>query len=198
MGTTIPAILIVADKAPARQSLADALVPGVVLRQTTSVQEALSLLREADLPIDLIVIDMNLSESAAVTFTRKLRDPLNTGRCQLPIIVVAEKTASPILKAVQRLGIQGEVAWPLKPEELRALVRRLLPQPMAKNDAKPEAAITVASAPNAIETEKADAATNAASETAGTLVPLPTRPSSAPLRRKWRVGPSPAKLTAFA
>src|SRR4029077_9311974 len=91
-----------------------------------SMAAAVEALRAPDRRIDLVVIDLEMSGSAAVPLTRKLRDPLAFRARNVSILLIGGATNTPHYAAAARLGIQGHLPRPYTTERLRQAVRAAL------------------------------------------------------------------------
>jgi DNA-binding NarL/FixJ family response regulator len=120
-------VLVVADKAPARDALTAALAAVPTLRISTagSVSEAVAHCRNDEQRIDLVIVDTALASGGAATLTRKLRDAQGLGLRRIPVLLVGD-VAAQVLQAVMRLGIQGHVPGSFSADRLRMAVRDAL------------------------------------------------------------------------
>ena len=118
-------ILIVEDS-PLLQKAYGLAFPGRehVLITTSNGREALRLLEH--LPAcDLVLLDLRMPEMDGVQFIRTLRTRVRFW--SLPIIVVtAEPEDSALLAEARALGVAAVVFKPWRPDELRALVAKVL------------------------------------------------------------------------
>ncbi|TAL01228.1 MAG: response regulator [Rhodospirillaceae bacterium] len=144
-------LLVVADRLAAREELAAALAPVASTRtmEAISVAEAVADLQAIDPRIDLVVIDLEMSGSGAVTLTRKIREAQTLGPRNIAILLVGGAVGMPHYQAVVRLGIQGHLPRPFTNDQLRSALRAALvarptepalrpTQSLAPRDAKPD------------------------------------------------------------
>jgi DNA-binding NarL/FixJ family response regulator len=121
-------LLLVADTGQARQELGIPLtaIATAKVREAVSFSTAVAELQTSERRVDLAIIDLDMAGSAAVTLTRKLRDPLGFGGRNIAILLIGGTIKSPIYLAAARLGIQGHLSRPFTGERLRQVVRAAL------------------------------------------------------------------------
>jgi CheY-like chemotaxis protein len=122
-------ILVVDDSVSWTYTIAHALGrAGYAVRTATGGAAALALAR-ADVP-DLVLIDLAMAGAGGAETLRRLRaDPATRG---VPVVVITAVTDAALLGEVARLGVARVlVKSRFGLDELRAVVRDLLPPPAA-------------------------------------------------------------------
>lgn len=104
---------------------------GIAIRELPSVRyleagdgrEAMEILQRES--IDLITLDLNMPEMDGFDLARAIRG--DASLCHIPIIMTSTQFDAPLRDSLRKEGVTHYLEKPFHPNELRGLVRQLLP-----------------------------------------------------------------------
>jgi len=117
----MPRVLTVDDSKALRVMVRKQLAPlELELEEAEHGEEGLQKLREN--PFDLVLLDVTMPVMDGPTMLRRMRE----GGNRTPVIMLTAESGSAIIGEAMKLGLQDYVLKPMKPEELRAKVCKIL------------------------------------------------------------------------
>jgi two-component system sensor histidine kinase/response regulator len=119
-------ILIVEDE-PVNAEVALVICRGAGYKATVAIHGEDALLRLADTPFDLLLVDVQMPVMDGITLTKILRAAPNTA--ELPILGITAKSSAHEQTAMWEAGMSGIVLKPYRNQQLRLAISRLLGHP---------------------------------------------------------------------
>ena len=116
LGKKDKSILVVDDQESIRLLVTSVLEQDYNIITRSDGQQALDYLKEGH-PIDLILLDMEMPNMNGRTFVKMVK--FNPHYGNIPIFFVTSVNSSLITNSFMRIGIEGFIFKPFKPEELR-------------------------------------------------------------------------------
>ena len=117
----MPRVLTVDDSKALRMMVRKQLAPlNLELDEAEHGEEGLAKLREN--PYDLVLLDVTMPVMDGPTMLRRMRE----GGNRTPVIMLTAESGSAVIGEAMKLGLQDYMLKPMKPEELRAKVCKLL------------------------------------------------------------------------
>ena len=119
----IKTIMTVDDSASVRMMVSFTLSElGFEIVEAMNGEEAIRILERK--PIHMLITDVNMPHLDGISLVRKIRD--NPGYRFLPIIILTTEAQAGKKREGKRAGATGWIVKPFKPEELIAVVRKVL------------------------------------------------------------------------
>ncbi|MEB3210483.1 MAG: ATP-binding protein [Leptolyngbyaceae bacterium] len=117
-------ILVVDDDGDSRDLLTFTLEAcGAHVRTAASAKEAISILREASTPLDVLISDIGMPDEDGYTLLRRVRSLKPDEKAEIPVIAL---TAYVNRRAALLAGFQAHVAKPVEPSELIAVIATMV------------------------------------------------------------------------
>jgi len=127
-----PVVMLVEDYRDTREMMRHMLeLTGCRVVEASNGQEAIELSQQGEL--DLILMDLNMPVLDGFTATLRIREYERTR--DVPVVALTAFDTAEFRAAAGAVGCCDFVVKPLEPEDLSALITRLLPQRAIANDA---------------------------------------------------------------
>jgi two-component system chemotaxis response regulator CheY len=122
---TAATILIVDDSPSIRQTITSVLCgAGYQTLEAVDGQDALDRLRELEGSISLAIVDVNMPRLDGIALVRALRQAESSR--YIPILMLTAETRRERREEARQAGATGWIVKPFAPEDVLALVQRLL------------------------------------------------------------------------